>query len=96
MVNSNTQKTQEALLPHRLILDERRHLEVTGVKEVLRFDETQVLLRTMKGLLGLQGEGLRLQTLNPEGGRVVVDGTVNTISYLGEGTKGGILKRLLG
>ena len=96
MVNSNLQKNQEPALPHRLVLDERRHLEVTGVKEVLRFDETQVVLRTGKGLLVVQGEGLRLQTLIPEGGRVVVDGSVSALSYAQERSRGSLLRRLFG
>ena len=95
MVNSNLQKNQEPALPHRLVLDERRHFEVTGVREVLRFDETQVVLRTVKGLLILQGEGLKLQTLAPEGGRVVVDGSLQALSYARERAKGGLLQRLV-
>ncbi len=96
MVGPNAQKMQAPVLPHRLVLDERRHFEVTGVQEILRFEETQVVLRTVKGLLVLQGEGLRLQTLTPEGGRVVVDGGVNALSYSRERTKGGLLKGLFG
>lgn len=81
---------------HRLVLDEQRRLEVTGVREVLRFDEAQVVLQTVKGLLIAQGEGLRLKTLTPENGRVAVEGTVRALQYARGPVRGGFWKRLFG
>ena len=44
-------KPQLPELPHRLLLDERQHLELTGIREVLRFDETRVALRSTRGVV---------------------------------------------
>ena len=37
--------------PHAVTLDERSHLTVTGVDEVVRFDDTEVSMRTSRGML---------------------------------------------
>ena len=44
--------------PHAVTLDERSHLTVTGVDEVVRFDDTEVSMRTSRGMLTVHGEGL--------------------------------------
>lgn len=67
--------------PHRLTLNDRRQLTVTGVTEVVSFDENAVLLRTELGELLVQGSGLQLRQLSLEGGQVAVDGTVAAMSY---------------
>ncbi len=82
--------------PHRLSLEDRQHLVLTGVTDVDSFDETTVLLQTNRGLVSVRGEGLQLKNLSVEGGQAAVDGTVNAIVYEGAGRQGGFLKRLLG
>ena len=49
--------------PHAVTLDERSHLTVTGVDEVVRFDDTEVSMRTSRGMLTVHGEGLRAPTV---------------------------------
>lgn len=71
----------EEQLPHRLVLNERQQLTMTGVAEVVSFDETAVVLRTSLGTLLVQGSGLQLKTLSLEGGQVAVDGTVSALVY---------------
>ena len=60
--------------PHRLTLDSRSRLSVTGVLEVESFDETEILLTSTRGSLSIRGQGLRLQQLSIDGGQVLVDG----------------------
>ena len=86
----------EELGPHRLTLDDRRRLSLTGVTEVDSFDENTVLLRTNRGLVTVRGEGLQLRSLRPEEGQVRVDGTVSAIVYEQARPEGGFLRRLLG
>ena len=50
--------------PHRLTLDSRSRLSVTGVLEVESFDETEILLTSTRGPLSIRGQGLRLQQLS--------------------------------
>ena len=71
----------EERLPHKLTLTERRQLTMTGVTEVVSFDETQVVLETGLGTLVIQGQELHLKTLSAEGGQVCVDGRISSLIY---------------
>ena len=81
--------------PHRLTLNDRRQLTVTGVTEVVSFDETAVVLKTSLGLLTVQGQDLKLKTLSLEGGQVAVDGQIVALIYE-EPRQGFSWRRLLG
>ena len=84
---------EKNLLPHRLTLNERRQLTMTGVSEVVSFDDTAVVLRTELGTLVIQGEQLQLKTLSLEGGQVAVDGDVSALVYE-QPREGGLWQRL--
>ena len=85
----------EDQFPHKLTLNERKSLTMTGVTEVVSFDETAVVLQTGLGLLMVHGQGLQLKQLSVEGGQVAVEGTINALVYE-EPRQGGWLRRLLG
>ncbi len=83
-------------LPHKLTLNERHQLSITGVSEVVSFDDTAVILRTQQGTLNIHGKDLQLKTLSLEGGQVAVDGTVSALIYEEPRPSGGIFHRLFG
>ena len=86
---------EERILPHQLSLDQRKSLTMTGVNEVVSFDENTVVLKTGLGTLVVQGQQLQLKNLTLEGGNVAVEGEISALSY--EQTRqGGWLGRLLG
>ena len=68
-------------LPHKLVLNERSGLTMTGVTEVISFDETAVILRTNLGTLVVQGNDLQLKNLSTEGGQMAVDGQIGSLVY---------------
>ena len=80
-------------LPHKLTLNERKNLTMTGVSEVISFDEGSVVLRTGLGTLVVHGKDLQLKTLSPEGGQVTVIGTVAALIYE-EPRSNGFFRRL--
>ena len=82
-------------LPHKLQLNERRQLTMSGVTEVVSFDESTVVLQTSLGTLIVQGRELQLKTLSLEGGQVAVDGSVSSLVYE-EPRIGGWRQRLFG
>ena len=82
-------------LPHKLQLNDRAQLTMTGVTEVVSFEETSVVLRTSLGTLVVQGRDLQLKTLSLEGGQVEVEGTVSALVYE-EARQGGWVSRLFG
>ena len=71
----------DSKLPHELRLNERNHLTMTGVTEVVSFDESQVILQTSLGTLIVQGQELHLKTLSLDGGQVAVDGQITALIY---------------
>lgn len=85
----------DALLPHKLTLNERSNLSITGVSEVISFDDSTVILTTQLGTLAVHGSGLQLKTLSLEGGQVIVDGQVSALIYE-ESRSSGLFGRLLG
>jgi len=83
--------------PHKLSLDGRSRLTMTGVTEVESFDEAMVVLHTTRGVLVVRGQGLHLQLLSLDGGQVHVDGTVDSMTYEDGGKEaGGFFARLFG
>jgi len=82
-------------LPHKLTLNERSQLTMTGVMEVLRFEDTSVVLRTQLGNLVIQGQQLQLRELSREAGQMAVEGHISAL-YYEEPQQGGWLRRLLG
>ena len=86
----------EEHLPHKLNLNERRQLTMTGVTEVVSFDETCVVLQTSLGMLMVQGQELQLKTLSLEGGQVAVDGHITALTYEEPRQAGSWRRRLFG
>lgn len=68
-------------LPHKLSLEEREHLTLTGATEVLRFDDETAQLATSQGNVIVQGENLKLKTLSLDGGSVSISGKIDAIIY---------------
>ena len=86
---------EQLRLPHKLTLSNRSNLSVSGVTEVVSFDEETVVLHTELGTLVIQGRDLQLKTLTAEG--VAVNGTVSVLTYEEpRQDKGGWMHRLFG
>ena len=88
------EKAVPQTVPHHLILQDRQNLELTGVTMVERFDEVSVCCRTSVGVLLIQGDGLRVQSLDVEGTALSVLGKIDSLTYT-EVRKGGVFGRLL-
>ena len=84
---------------HRILLEERARLLVSGVEEVERFDEESIRLTTVAGELEIQGEGLHIEQLSLDGGDLRVEGAVTALIYQGDSGSergGGLFSRLFG
>ena len=66
---------------HALSIGNRHEITVSGVSEVVSFDEETVRLVTTCGILNLEGEELRIHVLNTKDGTVAVTGKLNGILY---------------
>lgn len=67
--------------PHACFLQNRAAANLTGVREVVSFDENQVVMDTDLGLLTLKGKELHVSRLSVEKGEVDVTGTVDSMTY---------------
>lgn len=97
MAYEDKRAAQPAQRPHVLTLSERGKLTVTGVDEVLRFDETEVEMRTSRGDLIVRGSGLHVGRLAIDTGELSIDGAVSELLYEDEPVRGeGFFSRLFG
>ena len=86
-----------SVMQHRLELDGRERLVVTGVEE--GFDEEEIVMATTAGTLVVGGTELHIGKLNLDGGELHVDGAIHTLLYEDKGPgpgQGGFLRRLFG
>lgn len=85
---------------HRMMLYDRRGVEITGVTDVVSFDAEEIILETSCGLLLVKGSELHMNRLTLEKGEVSVDGTIDGLTYAdtaGADKKAGhLLGRLFG
>lgn len=75
--------------PHRLHLENRRRLTLSGVDSVESFDESSILLTTNQGTLAIRGTGLHIEKLSLDGGDLLVEGLVDSLTYEEEDPRGG-------
>ncbi len=74
---------------HSVIVDNRKNITVTGVSEVLSFDENTVITVTLMGELTIKGESLHISGFNRDSGDLSVDGKVSAFAYTDERKGGG-------
>lgn len=67
---------------HKLSLLMRRSCSLTGVTDVISFDEQEVVLETELGAMILTGEELHVTGLSLETGEVSLEGRVDAIRYM--------------
>lgn len=79
-------------MEHFVRVNNRRMIEITGVKEVDSFDNEEFLLQTVMGYMMIRGENLQIKNLDVEQGNVSIKGKIYEIAYMdeqqGDKTKG--------
>lgn len=73
----------------KLILSDRQSLEVGGVTDVVSFDESGAVLKTVNGTLMIDGEELHVTKLDIGNGNVSVEGKVNGLFFSDGGDRKG-------
>lgn len=81
---------------HSVVLQNRASVRLTGVGEVLSFDEDAVVMDTDMGLLTLKGKELHVSRLLVEQGEVDVEGQVDSLVYSAGGASRKAGESLLG
>ncbi|PKM95259.1 MAG: sporulation protein YabP [Firmicutes bacterium HGW-Firmicutes-1] len=66
---------------HRIVVTNRDEMSITGVSDVVSFDETLVVVETDMGMLEIKGEALHVNQLNLENGEMSLTGDIGGIEY---------------
>ena len=80
-----------------LILENRNKLSISGVKDVLSFDDQVVIMETELGLLTVKGETLKINKLSIDTSEVIVEGEISSLAYSEHNinqSSGGILSKI--
>lgn len=79
-----------------VILENRKKLTLTGIRDVLSFDDEIVVVESELGLLNIKGTDLRVNKISVETGDVIVDGTIRAIEYSDKdiGPKQGLMSKI--
>ena len=64
-----------------LILENREKLSISGVIDVLSFDDQIVILETELGMLTIKGEDLRINKRSIDTQDVIIEGNIVSLSY---------------
>ena len=80
-MNSNTDRD---LIDHALTLQSRRELKISGVRQIISFDECNISLVTAGGELDIDGEGMNIDALDLEKGLASVTGNITGLYYVAD------------
>ena len=64
-----------------LILENREKLSISGVSDVLSFDDQIIIIETDLGLLTIKGENIRINKLSIDTSDVIIEGNINSLVY---------------
>ncbi len=64
-----------------IILENREKLSVSGVLDILTFDEEEITLETHLGMLTVKGSDLKVEKLSLDTGEIVAKGNFDQLSY---------------
>lgn len=66
---------------HKLMLNNRRTCNLSGISDVLSFDENEIILETDQGMLMIKGSDLHVNRLMLDKGEVDIDGKFDSFTY---------------
>ena len=81
---------------HKLVFQNRSAGSITGIADVVSFDENTIVMLTNRGTLIVRGEELHIEKLSLDGGDLKVEGTIDSLTYedSGRDRAGGLFARL--
>ena len=77
-----------------LVITDWKSITLNAVKEILGCDENTVIINTLKGKLSIEGNQLKIESLEKQNGNLVVKGEISAVFYNdGESAKKGFFSR---
>lgn len=86
-------ETNKSTARHKVILEDRSRLSISGVMDVASFDDENITADTDMGMIIIRGEDLHISKLNLDEGILQVEGSIYSIDYSdgSDASKGGFL-----
>ena len=67
---------------HVININQRKSINISGVKKIENFDESEFLLETTMGYIEIKGSSLEIIKLDTYQGDVAIKGKIDSLSYL--------------
>ena len=64
-----------------LIMENRQKLNISGVSDVINFDEQTVCVNTNLGMITIKGYNLKMNKLNLDNTELIIEGDIVSIVY---------------
>ena len=77
-----------------IIIEDRKKLTLSGVKDVISFDDETLLLETVLGRLTVKGAGLHIVNFDTASGDLFAEGKIYAAVYTSDEKNGGFLYRV--
>ena len=81
MIDDRKSMNVNANIVQNLVLENRGKLSVSGVNDVLSFDDQVVMVDTELGLLTVKGENIRINKLSLDTAEVIIEGEISGLTY---------------
>ena len=77
-----------------IIIEDRKKLTLSGVKDVMSFDDETLLLETVLGRLTVKGAGLHIVNFDTASGDLFAEGKIYAAVYTSDEKNGGFFSRI--
>lgn len=67
---------------HNISISQRKSINISGVKKIENFDESEFLLETNMGYMLIKGSSLEIIKLDTYQGDVSIKGKIDSLSYM--------------
>lgn len=74
-------KSMNTNIVQNLVLENRNRLNISGVLDVLSFDDQIIIVETELGMLTVKGDNLRINKLSIDTSEVIVEGEIISLAY---------------
>lgn len=79
---------------HSLIVENRKKFTISGIKDVISFDEETVVTDSVMGKLVIKGEGLHILNFNTETYDLSGEGKIHALVYTANEQGGGFFSKI--
>lgn len=82
---------------HKIVIDERQDISISGITEVISFDEESIVCDTNMGAVAIRGSDLHITRLDLQAGILEAQGNIDSTEYTELSVfeqKGGLFKRI--